>query len=79
MRPTMRSREPHGRSPFSQSRAVRFDLAFRAALVAGLWLVLHLLGGELTSLVVVAILAAIFGPEALRAGRNWLSGDTDAK
>lgn len=57
----------------SDLRAARFDLAFRALLVAMLWAILRLLGGDLTSFVSVAILAAVFGPDAVRAGRDWLA------
>lgn len=51
----------------------RFDLAFRAFLVAVLWATLRLLGGELDSFVSVAILVAVFGPDAVRTGREVLS------
>lgn len=57
----------------------RLDLAFRAGLVAALWLVLYLLGAEISQTVVVITVTAIFGPEVLRAGlgrlSNRVSGD----
>lgn len=68
----MRVREPWGRSRSESLRAARFDLAFRAFLVATLWAILRLLGGDLNSFVSVAILAAVFGPDAVSAGRDWL-------
>jgi hypothetical protein len=69
----MKSQESEGRRGSEQLRAVRFDLAFRAVLVAGLWSILRMLGGDLTAFVSVTILAAVFGPDTLRAGREWLS------
>lgn len=53
----------------------RMDLAFRAVLVAGLWLVLYVLSAPITQGVVIATLTAIFGPDVLRAGLGHLSGN----
>ena len=75
----MRSQELRRSEPSKALRAARFDLAFRAGLVAALWAILSLLGGDLTSVVSVAILAAVFGPDAARAGREWISRDTDGR
>lgn len=74
----MSSRELGNRG--SQERCTaRLDLAFRALLVAALWTLLRFLGGDLNSVVSVAILAAIFGHEALRSGREWLSVNASAR
>lgn len=73
----MRAIEPSRRERLGSRRAARFDLAFRAALVAVLWAILRVLGGDLTSFVSVAVLAAIFGPDAVRAGRGWVSQNID--
>lgn len=68
----MRIQDPEERRRAAQLRIIRFDLAYRSILVAALWLVLHLLGAELSSFVTVAVLAAIFGQDVARAGRDWL-------
>jgi hypothetical protein len=56
----------------SQLRATRLDLLLRTVLVALLWTLLRVLGGSLDPVVSVAILAAIFGQDALRTGRQVL-------
>ena len=73
----MRIQEPEDRRRAAQLRMIRFDLAFRAALVAAMWLVLRLLGAELDPFVTVAVLAAIFGQDVARAGWDWLSGRSE--
>lgn len=75
----MRAQEAKSGQGSMQLRAARFDLVLRAVLVAAMWSVLRLLGGDLTSFVSVAVIAAIFGPDALRAGREWLSSGVDQK
>lgn len=74
----MSSREL-GKRGSQERRTARLDLAFRTLLVAALWALLRFLGGDLNSVVSVAILAAIFGPEALRSGREWLSENASAR
>jgi hypothetical protein len=61
------------RDPNARRRMDRFDLAFRALLVAALWLVLYLLGAQISQVVVVTTVAAIFGPDVLRAGFDRFS------
>jgi len=75
----MRAKESLSGSRSEDPRTARFDLAFRALLVAMLWAVLRLLGGDLTSFVAVAVLAAVFGPDAARAGRDWLARSLDSE
>lgn len=75
----MRSRDPRAERRPGPLGAIQFDLAFRALLVGVLWSLLRVLGGDLTSFVSVAILGAVFGPDALRAGRDWLSRGPGAK
>lgn len=57
----------------------RGDLVFRSALVAALWATLRMLGGDLSPLVSVAVIAAIFGPDVFRSGRDWLSEGLSSK
>jgi len=64
--------EPENRRRHEQLRLVRFELAFRALLVAALWVVLRLLDAELSSVVVVSVLVAVFGPNVARAGKELL-------
>jgi len=52
----------------------RSDLAFRAVLVACLWIILYLLHAAITQAVIIATLTAIFGPDVLRAGLDRFSG-----
>lgn len=60
----------------SQAQGTSYaDLAFRAVLVACLWLILYLLHVSITQAVVIATLTAIFGPDVLRAGLGRFSGD----
>lgn len=47
--------------------------AYQALIVAGLWIVLCLLGGELTEGVAMSTLAAIFGPGVLYSGVETLA------
>jgi uncharacterized membrane protein YjdF len=67
------------RSSVEQRRTDRFDLAFRATLLASLWLVLYLLGAQITQAVVIATIAAIFGPGALKAGLDRFSDRASGK
>jgi hypothetical protein len=64
------------RGTHSELRSTRFDLLLRTFLVALLWTLLRVLGGSLDPVVSVAILAAVFGQDALRAGRQMLSEAT---
>lgn len=58
-----------------QKAVAQRDLMLRAALVAGLWLVLYLLDASITQGVVIATLTAIFGPDVLRAGFGQILGN----
>jgi hypothetical protein len=60
--------DPMGRK---QRRAARWDLGFRAALVACLWLLLSLL--EIPQVVAIATIAAVFGPDVIRASLGFFS------
>jgi hypothetical protein len=62
------NRKKTGSAQSDQDRAARLDLTLKAALVACLWLVLYLVKAEITPTVSVATIAAVFGPDVLRAG-----------
>jgi hypothetical protein len=46
----------------------QFGLLLRAATVMAFWILLSRLGAEITETVIVAVLAAVFGPALLPAG-----------
>jgi hypothetical protein len=49
------------------------DLILKAGLVVLLWLVLHFVGAQITTTVVVVTTVAIFGPDVLWAAAGWIS------
>lgn len=68
----MRLLEPENRRRQERQRLIRSDLAYRALLVATLWVLLRLLDAELNSVVVIAVLVAVFGPDVGRAAKDLL-------
>lgn len=68
----MTLQRPEGRRNSDYSPRNRGDLVLRAILVGMLWLLLRLL--EISSVVAIVTMAAIFGPEAIRLGVDLLRG-----